>query len=692
MHRNLWFLMLAVRLLSAQVQLQFPQPSGGTYTTTVILPNGEPLLVGTSTTVRQAIALSAIGPTPFQGGLPADALPVLGGSANDIPAAAAVDPMGNIWIAGSTNSDDFNLVNPIASQKVPYRTAGFVIELDPTGLHLLFATYLCGSQTYPSQIRGPFSSYATSIVFDASGNAYVAGATNEADFPLTSGAFQNTGGKSFGGAFYEAFVTKISPAGKLIYSTLLGGKTGNCSSPDSCLGATAYSIASSLAVDASGSVTLAGITNSPGFPTTAGALQRTCDTVDSLFCDPDGFVSRLSSDFSNLLSSTYIGSAAFGFVSSLFMAQDSQGNVDLFGQYAPYARTGVPANLTPGLFTAQLSSDGSRLIKSTDLGQSLDVAAYGIMIDSAGIVYLSGTSSSSQVLSVPNALNLGADFVLTLKPSGTQTLVRLPAGTLSGPVVFDASSGNLLLISSQIALLQLPVASPTSAPAVVGFSNSASLVANRGLRAGELISLYGFNLASTAQVASPGASAVFPTTLGGVQVLVNGYPAPLLYVGPNQINLQVPFETYQKANGPDVQIQVILPAVTLVMQVKSSAAIGLFTPALNQDGTLNSAANPAKAGSIVTLFGTGIVAASGLADGALATTATPYSQVAAQFQVVDSQGVEASIFYAGTAPGLIDGVFQLNVQLPFGEPTNHPVSLTLKSGAIASNKVQIYIQ
>ena len=62
-----------------------------------------------------------------------------------MPQAAAVDPSGNVWIAGNTDSDDFNLVNPIVVQKVPYRTAGFVIELDPTGNNLLFATLSGGA-------------------------------------------------------------------------------------------------------------------------------------------------------------------------------------------------------------------------------------------------------------------------------------------------------------------------------------------------------------------------------------------------------------------------------------------------------------------------------------------------------------------------------------------------------------------
>jgi uncharacterized protein (TIGR03437 family) len=702
MCRNLSIVLLTAGLLRAQVQLQFPvcttgSPAscssnvrqGATYSILLPIPNGDRLLIGTQPTFafgasRQAIALSAIGPTTFQGGLPPGNLPVLGGNGNDVPAAAAVDPKGNIWIVGSTNSDDFNLVNPIVSQKVPYRTAGFVIELDPTGVNLLFATYLCGHQTGGRSAF--FSSGAGSIVFDASGSAYIAGLTNEPDFPVTPGAFQTNGGgaDAFGDVFYYSFVVKISPAGKLIYSTLLGSSAGSCSGGSSCIGKeSTRTEVNGMAVDATGSVTLSGSTNPPGFPVTVSAPIQ------------GGFVSRLSPDASKLVWSTFAG-GTFGYVPYLGMALDSQGNVDLFGEYQPLPQIPFGPAGTPGLFAAQLSSDGSRLNYSSDLGQSPDASAHGITPDSAGNIYLTGTTSSAQFPTLPNVPNLGADFVLTLNASGKpQTLVRLPTGTISGPAVFDAGTENLLLVSGQTAVLQLP-ATPTAAPAIVGYSNAASLAVNRGLFPGTLISLYGFNLASTAQAAPPGK---FPTTLGGVQVLVNTIAAPLLYVGPNQINLQVPFETNQNDVLAAVQIQVILPSGTLNMQFAPALSLGLFPVALNQDGTVNSPTNPAPQGSIVTLFGTGALWPPSLADGALASGATPFSQEMNLFQVVDSQGAEASILYAGTAPGLIDGVFQLNVQLPLGESTNYPAALTLSSGAGSalgavppSNKVQIYHQ
>lgn len=115
----------------AQVHLQFGYPSSSgsfnatyTYARGVQLTNNDALLAGWASytairpglsTVpgqRAQIALAAIGPTPFQNA-PADLLPVLGGSSIDEPQAAAVDPSGNIWIVGNTDSDDFHVVNPI---------------------------------------------------------------------------------------------------------------------------------------------------------------------------------------------------------------------------------------------------------------------------------------------------------------------------------------------------------------------------------------------------------------------------------------------------------------------------------------------------------------------------------------------------------------------------------------------------
>jgi uncharacterized protein (TIGR03437 family) len=136
-------------------------------------------------------------------------------------------------------------------------------------------------------------------------------------------------------------------------------------------------------------------------------------------------------------------------------------------------------------------------------------------------------------------------------------------------------------------------------------------------------------------------------------------------------------------------VDVVLPSGALSLPI--SRSIGIFTvdgvhaAALNQDGTVNSAANPAQAGSIVSIFGTG---AAWPGPGGGMTFAQSNG-----FQVTDQAGARLSLLYAGPAPGLSDGVFQINVQL--AAKTYVPLVLrsdTSSGEMLASNPVQLYIQ
>lgn len=678
MIRRFLFTLITFSLLGvAQVQLEFDMGSTATFNRVLQLPNGDRLLVGSQWASsytglnnppiqHSQIALAAVGSAPFNP-YPGVAFPVLGGSGNDVPQAAAIDPSGNIWIVGNTDSDDFNLVNPIVAQKIPYGTAGFVLERAPNGA-LLFATYLAGQQRSPLTFSS-YATYATAIAIDSGGNVYVGGTTDEPDFPTTPGAFSSGHGgtDAFGDAFFYSFLVKITPAGKLAYSTLVGTGTSDCIGGSGCIGQQSTSEGvSNLAVDSSGAATVAGLVGGAYNPGT-------------------GYVSRVAADGSKLLWTTTVP-ISYGAVRSLAMAQDASGNVDLFGQYAPvlvepgfyqYYSLG-----TPGLFAAQMRSDGSGLAYSTDLGQSTDSSAIGIVLDTSGNPYLAGTSSSAQFPALAGIPNLGADFALRLDPTGgrAHTLFRFPHGAITAPPAFDAS-GNLLLLGAHASLLTVPPTYAFDTPAIVGFANSASLALDTGLYPGALVTLFGFDLTSSAQ---------------GLQVLIDGAQAPVLFAGPNQINVQAPFEMAQSYGVP--QVQVTSPSGSVSALLPGAQSIGVFTTdgvyaaALNQDGTVNSASNPAPGGSIVSLFGTGVTWPDGMQDGAVPAAAAALDQETNKLEVFDSNGTPLSIIYAGTAPGLIDGVFQINVQLP--PHVNPPLTLqAIRAGdTISSDSVKVYVK
>ncbi len=490
----------------AQVQLEFaPALSrASSYSSVLPLPNGNRLLAGSipaSNSVglfnppvqRQLMVLATLGPAMGQQ-VYLHPEPLPGGSGNDIPHAAAVDRAGNIWIAGETDSDDFTLVNPIVSQKVPYRTAGFVIELDPTGTKLLFATYLAGQQRSTRN----FSSSATAIAIDPAGNVYVGGATNEPDFPATAGAFLSGkgGADTFFNTYFYSFVVKISAAGKLLLGTEVGTGASGCSGGSRCIGhMSTFANVAGLAVDPSGTMTLTGI-------------QGGDSNVSS------GYVTRVASDGSNLVWSTKI--PGNWDVTSVTMAQDSSGrrkpvrNLQWIRDRSADARVHTWG---PWPVCGEVEFRWNDL----DLFEGLGACARcPCRRNRAGLIgqrlpgrhELVAAVSGSSLPSLAGVPALGADFVLRLDPSGRTALrvFRFPTGVVVAPPAFEAD-GRLLLFGAHGALLHLPPDYAFDTPAIVGFSNAASFELNTGLFNGALLTLFGFKLQ-------------------GAQVQLGGLPAP----------------------------------------------------------------------------------------------------------------------------------------------------------------------
>jgi uncharacterized protein (TIGR03437 family) len=156
------------------------------------------------------------------------------------------------------------------------------------------------------------------------------------------------------------------------------------------------------------------------------------------------------------------------------------------------------------------------------------------------------------------------------------------------------------------------------------------------------------------------------SSLGGVEVLADGQPVPLLYASSGQINLIAPFALVPDAvcrlqvrrNGVVIaSYDALVSAIHLRLFTIDGSAAGPLA-ALNQDGSVNTAANPAAPGSIVSVFGTGL--------GAMTPTPIDGSRPLSisNHPVASVQSNTGAILYSGNAPGLVEGVVQINLRLP----------------------------
>ena len=133
----------------------------------------------------------------------------------------------------------------------------------------------------------------------------------------------------------------------------------------------------------------------------------------------------------------------------------------------------------------------------------------------------------------------------------------------------------------------------------------------------------------------------------------------------------------QKSNALTVQVAPAAPGIfTLDSSGTGQAAV------LNQDNSLNSAANPAPRGSIISLFatGTGQTDPPGM-DGKPAAPPLPAPVLPVTVEIA---GANAEILYAGSAPGLVAGVLQANVRIPEQAATGSAAPLVLRSGGAQS--------
>ncbi len=161
----------------------------------------------------------------------------LGGSGIEQASAIAVDSSGRAYVTGRTTSSNFPRKNAFDSTLGGTEDA-FVTKLNEFGSNLEWSTFLGGSSVNENGLG---------IALDSAGNAYVVGFTSSTDFPLANPLQAAHGGLE------DAFVTQLTPAGALGFSTYLGGSS--------------FDQANGIAVDANSKVYVVGTTFSTNFPT-----------------------------------------------------------------------------------------------------------------------------------------------------------------------------------------------------------------------------------------------------------------------------------------------------------------------------------------------------------------------------------------------------------------------------------------
>ncbi len=585
------------------------------------------------------------------------------------PLGVSLDPQGNLLITDTGN----NRIRRVGSNGVIQTIAGNGRDAfaGDGGLATLAA------------LSGP-----TTARTDAAGNIYIADTFNNR-------------------------IRKVTLAGSI--NTLAGSSGSQLGDGGPALTAS-LAFPSSVLADAAGNVLIADTFNS--------RIRKVT---------PNGIITTIAGNGNPGFSGDGGSALAATFLFPEDLALDSAGN--LFVQDTGNARIRVVAssgNISTVAGNGKYSDSG-------DGGPALQASLGflgGIALDSNGIIYFSDSDNSrvrdlirpavvsdfslsadSQTLSLPAGGS--AVVTLTLLSSGfggpvTLGFKNFNAGSVtfspSAPVSLTAGQSVPVKASASIAATAVPgqytliltadsgslhheltitvnltaasPAGPVLSPG--GIVNAAGYTAG-AVSPGEIVTIFGSGIGPA--VLAPlqlNADGNVASTLAGVTVLFDQTPAPLLYVSGTQISAIVPYATAgQSSTQLQVQYQggtsnvLTVPVTDAVPALFTASSSGTGAAAiLNSDSSANSALNPAAQGSIVVLFGTGAgQTVPGGLDGVRATDVYPLPVLPV---TVSIGGQNATVLYAGAAPGQVAGLIQMNVVIPAGTPSGAvPVTFTM---------------
>jgi uncharacterized protein (TIGR03437 family) len=267
---------------------------------------------------------------------------------------------------------------------------------------------------------------------------------------------------------------------------------------------------------------------------------------------------------------------------------------------------------------------------------------------------LSPSTPTGQVSKVAEALNLSA------------------AGARLGGVV--AANSNLLPVLS-----------------VGGTVNNSNVVLDAPLAPGTIASVYGNQLATSPSI-SPGPPLL--TQFQGTSIMTGGLAVPLFYVGPQQVNIQVPFELTPNQFYPVVATLNGLSSVPDKFLVAAATPAVIAFPdgtpkAQHADGTYVSAASPAKPGEMLAIYLVGMGGTNPPVASGAGAPSNPHPVVTSP-PTVTVDGTQASLQFPGGLVGGSVGLYQINFTVPMGARTG-TLNLVVTQGGFTANVTQLIV-